>query len=93
MVTYDSKVVTFLSGCNTIIIQNIVEFSQFVNMLGKIGINAYRPLKDVCNTYPMMLEYNNGKGFALWKTEDYNESKDWFGMEPFVWDDIRKELA
>lgn len=93
MTTYYSKVVTFLSGGNTIVLKNDAEFIEFSKLMLSIGIDANRAIRACVYTYPAMVEFNNGKGFALWSPEDQCKSEEWFGMEPFCWDEIRTELA
>lgn len=94
IVTWDSKLVDFLSNQNTVIIKNEEEFKQFTKRMKTVGLDP-RILKkgmELTNN-ELLVEYNNNKGFTFW---NYNEllsdaiqkSYDWYGIEPLELKDI-----
>lgn len=91
MVTCNSKMVTFLMGDNTIVLQDSLEAVKFANALGKIGLNAADAINKAKGQYPIMLNYVNSIGFLLWSPEEQVMSENYFGIEPYEWLDIEKE--
>lgn len=93
-VTWDSKLVDFLSNQNTVIIKNKEEFKQFTKRMETVGLDP-RVLKismELTNN-ELLVEYNNNKGFTFWNynkllSDAIQESYDWYGIEPLELKDI-----
>lgn len=99
LVTWDSKLVDFLSGYNTVLVekQNI---AKFITKMETVGLDASR-LKSVSDSIgDLLIEYKNDKGFAYWNMLDANnQTKDdlntaikrsiaWYGVEPLKLEEI-----
>ena len=98
VVTWDSKLVDFLSNYNTIIVkQNDIDL--FVNKMWTVGLDARR-LKPQSEIYgDLLIGYDNSKGFTFWNyPNQYNpegtlekaieESIKWYGIEPLKLEQI-----
>lgn len=102
MISWDSKLVTFLSNGNTVKISGIRQFKSFNSLLKKIGLNLFKNDEEdfwrLVNDYKLegtslsfLVEYNNAKGIRVgWKSEE--ESESWFGIEPFTVPEILEEI-
>lgn len=93
LVTWDSKLVDFLSNCNTVIIKNKEEFDKFAAKMKVVGLDPCH-LQSVINIYgELLVEYNNNKGFTFWNcdkmlSDAIEESYKWYGIEPFDLEEI-----
>ena len=90
--TWNSNLVTFLSHENTVIVHP-EELTEFIQLMAKVGLDA-SSLRRVVNREPLIVEYDNSKGFTYWN-EDWvslqqtiNNSVEWFGIEPFTLEEI-----
>lgn len=96
IVTWDSPIVDFLSAGNVIYVENKEEYLWFANKMASIGLDMSRIYK-YDPVFPMIVEYNNGKGFTRWdspsKTLDdtIKECVSWYGCEPIKVSDLMKE--
>ena len=93
-VTWDSKLVNFLSNQNTVIIKNEEEFEQFTKRMNTVGLDPriLKPGMELTNN-ELLVEYNNNKGFTFWNynkllSDAIQESYDWYGIEPLELKDI-----
>lgn len=99
LVTWDSRLVNFLSGDNTVLVekQNI---TKFIKKMETVGLDASR-LKSVSNNIgDLLIEYRNDKGFTYWNMLDVNNptkddlnaaikhSIEWYGIEPLKLEEI-----
>lgn len=93
LVTWDSKLVDFLSNCNTVIIRNRKEFDKFTAKMKVVGLDPYH-LQRAINIYgELLVEYNNSKGFTFWNcdkmlSDAIEDSYKWYGVEPFNLEEI-----
>lgn len=93
LVTWDSKLVDFLSNYNTVIIKNREEFDKFTAKMKMVGLDSYH-LQRAINIYgELLVEYNNNKGFTFWNynkmlSDAVEESYKWYGVEPFNLEEI-----
>lgn len=94
--TWNVPLVTFLSGCNTVLLNGDEEIQAFIQMMSMLGIDA-SVLKKAGHQPGLLVEFNNGKGTTWWNgTPHYptigsaiQASTDWYGIAPFTWDDIK----
>lgn len=107
MVTWNSKLVTVLSGANVIKFTNHNDFEEFKNLMKKIGLDFSRfNFKDLLEAYQydarrhnrpyelghaILVNYSNGHGFQGGMKSE-SEAEDWFGLKPFTWKEIKEEL-
>lgn len=95
--TYNFPLVNFLSGNNTLLIENEKEFNQLysllekINMEGILGGETYSEWIHIakinnCSVKPLILEYKNHKGMSMW--HNLQESKDWYDEDPIKLKDI-----
>ena len=105
--TYQSKLISFLSHGNTILIRNEKEFSELVKKMRSVGIALFssysydtllKYTKDNIERHGyhydmdgVLVEFENGRGAAI-GWKSIEESEDWFGEKPFTWDEITEEL-
>ena len=95
LITYDSKLIHFLSGNNTIITKNKNEYETFCKTMNIVGLSTERLDKIAQQrNYKMVIEYVNGKGFSFWnQTEDLEkaikESTQWYYEQPFNIEEIK----
>lgn len=80
--TWNSNLVIFLSGNNTVIITNPREALVLQQKLANIGLL----LRDFYKGKPIAVEYNNGKGFTFYN--DIQQSIDWYGEEPIKLEEL-----
>lgn len=91
--TWNIPLVTFLSGGNTVILKDKKELEEFINQMALMGIDV-SVLSRADASKGLLVEFNNGKGTTFWnynKTMEQaiEESKKWYEMEPFKWEDIK----
>ena len=91
-VTWDSKLIDFLSDCNTVLVKKS-DIDLFINKMWTVGLDARR-LKTQSEIHgDLLVEYNNSKGFTYWNyPNQYNlegtiekaieESTKWYGIKP-----------
>lgn len=99
LVTWDSRLVDFLSGYNTVLVekQNI---TKFITKMETVGLDAGR-LKSISDSVgDLLIEYRNDKGFTYWNMLDANNpakdnlnaaikrSIEWYGIEPLKLEEI-----
>lgn len=87
LVTWDSKLIDFLSNNNTIIIKNKEEFNKFTKKMETVGLATYRLKTPMEIQGELLVEYNNNKGFTYWNcdkmlSDAIEDSYKWFGIEP-----------
>ena len=95
MRTWNSPLVTFLSGGNTVILKDREEVNEFIRQMEILDIDVSNLLK-APYSLGLLVEYNNGKGVTFWNSrktigEAIQESKAWYEMDPFNWEDIKLE--
>ena len=93
LVTWDSKLVDFLSNCNTVIIRNKEEFDKFAKKMKMVGLDTHHLERGLELHGELLVEYNNNKGFTYWNcgkmlSDAIDESYKWYGVEPFDLKDI-----
>lgn len=91
--TWNSPLVTFLSGGNTVILGNAEEFKEFSKQMEVLGIDV-SALNRVNSRLGLLVEYNNGKGVTYWNYDKpigqaIQESKKWYEMDPYTWEEIK----
>ena len=96
LVTWNSPLVTFLSGCNTVILKDEEEVKEFIDQMKILGIDASY-LNKANPTLGLLVEYNNGKGITYWNSmkpigNAIQDSKEWYGIAPFNWEDLKLNL-
>lgn len=96
MKTYDYKLVEFLSTNNTIAIENLSEFVQFIELTKNLGLygafyNIHKEYKNGWLKCPFYIEYNNGKGATFYKNKQ--ESINWYGCDPINIKELVNELS
>ena len=90
--TWNSNLVTFLAHGNTVIVHP-EELTEFIQLMAKVGLDA-SSLRKVTNREPLIVEYDNSKGFTYWNEarvslqQTINNSVEWFGIEPFTLEEI-----
>lgn len=106
MVDWNSKLVSFLSDNNCVIIRGVKEFISFNSLLKKCGLDLFHDehFYSVCdrvrrycgNDYKLgintlIVEYNNGKGLCLgWNSIE--SAKAWYEQEPYTVKEILEEV-
>ena len=93
LVTWDSKLIDFLSNYNTVIIRNREEFRTFVKLMNKVGLDPHHLERGLDLRGELLVEYNNNKGFTYWNhdkmlSDAIEDSYKWYGVEPFNLEDI-----
>ena len=88
LVTWDSKLIDFLSNCNTVIIRNREEFDKFTKLMNKVGLDPHFLERGLDLEGELLVEYNNNKGFTYWNcdkmlSDAIEDSYKWYGVEPF----------
>ena len=92
MKTYNSKLVTFLSQGNTIMIRSTYELQKLQKILLYIGLEPRKYIEDdIRKNGPIYLEYDNCRGFTYYTNKQ--NSVDWYGMEPFTMEEIIEETS
>ena len=91
--TWNIPLVTFLSGGNTVILKNKEELDEFISQMALMGVDV-SVLSRTDASKGLLVEFNNGKGTTFWnynKTMEQavEESKKWYEMDPFKWEDIK----
>lgn len=91
--TWNIPLVTFLSGGNTVILKDKEELEEFISQMALMGIDV-SVLSRANASKGLLVEFNNGKGTTFWnynKTMEQaiEESKKWYEMDPFKWEDIK----
>lgn len=95
MRTWNSPLVTFLSGGNTVILKDKKEVDEFIRQMEILDIDASSLLRTSCAN-GLLVEYNNGKGVTFWNfrqslEEAIQKSIEWYDDDPFNWEDIKLE--
>lgn len=80
--SWNSNLVTFLSGNNTVLVSNPREMIILQQKLANIGLL----LKDMYKGKPIAIEYENSKGFSFY--DDIQKSVEWYGEDPLKIDDL-----
>ena len=93
LVTWDSKLIDFLSNCNTVIIRNREEFEVFTKLMNKVGLDPHFLKWGMDLQGELLVEYHNNKGFTYWNcdkmlSDAIEDSYDWYGVEPFNLEEI-----
>ena len=91
--TWNSPLVTFLSGSNTVILGDAEEFKEFSKQMEVLGIDV-SALSRANTRLGLLVEYNNGKGVTFWNHNKpiglaIQESKKWYEMDPYTWEEIK----
>ena len=91
--TWNSPLVTFLSGSNTVILGDAEEFKEFSKQMEVLGIDV-SALNRANTRLGLLVEYNNGKGVTFWNHNKpiglaIQESKKWYEMDPYTWEEIK----
>ena len=91
--TWNIPLVTFLSGGNTVILKDKEELEEFISQMALMGIDV-SVLSRANASKGLLVEFDNGKGTTFWnynKTMEQaiEESKKWYEMDPFKWEDIK----
>lgn len=99
LVTWDSRLVDFLSNYNTVLVKK-EDIDKFISKMEKVGLDASRLKERAELIGDLLIEYNNNKGFTYWNMlDDNNPNKDdmksaikrsteWFMIEPFSLEEI-----
>ena len=95
--TWNIPLVTFLSGCNTVLLKDKTEVQEFILQMGAIGIDV-SSLNNANCVFGLLVEFNNGKGIAVWNYKKpiglaIQDSKQWFEIDPFNWEDIKYDMS
>lgn len=107
MNSYQSKLATFISHGNTIILNNDTELNELRERMHSIGITflgdfTFAQLVEnvklnverkhqTCLEDKLIVEFENGKGVSI-GWDSVKESEDWFGEKPYTWDEVKAEL-
>lgn len=91
--TWNSPLVTFLSGGNTVILRSTEEFKEFSKQMEVLGIDV-SSLNRANTRLGLLVEYNNGKGVTFWNHDKpigqaIQESKKWYEIDPYTWEEIK----
>lgn len=91
--TWNIPLVTFLSGGNTVILKNKEELEEFIDQMALMGIDV-STLTRTDASKGLLVEFDNGKGTTFWNYDKtieqaIEESKKWYEMDPFKWEDIK----
>ena len=91
--TWNIPLVTFLGGGNTVILKNKEELEEFISQMALMGIDV-SVLSRADASKGLLVEFNNGKGTTFWNynksmEQAIEESKKWYEMDPFKWEDIK----
>lgn len=91
--TWNSPLVTFLSGCNTVILRSVEEFKEFSKQMEVLGIDV-SSLNRANTRLGLLVEFDNGKGVTVWNHDKpigqaIQTSKDWYGIDPYTWEEIK----
>lgn len=102
MKNYDFNFIDFLSGRNTILVENEKEFNQFKKILMKLNmgqcLGKYRTFNDWQelaiinrrNSNVFLFEFDNLKGLT-W-SDNIEKSEEWYRCKPFKVNDVYLEL-
>ena len=107
MVTWNSKLVTVLSGANVIKFTNHKDFEEYKSLMKSIGLDFSKfKFNDLLNSYQydarrhnrnyalghaILVNYSNSHGFQGGINSE-SEAENWFGEKPFTWQEIKEEL-
>lgn len=107
MVTWNNKLVTFLSAGNSIKFESHEEFERFKSLMRKIGLDFSRYyFEDLvddnefeCNRrnkpctigHALLVSYDNGRGFQFGWSSE-EESQRWYELKPFTWKEVEEEF-
>ena len=91
--TWNSPLVTFLSGGNTVILKDAEEFKEFFKQMEILGIDV-SSLTRTDTSLGLLVEFNNGKGVTFWNHDKpigqaIQESKKWYEIDPYTWEEIK----
>lgn len=91
--TWNSPLVAFLSGSNTVILKDTEEFKEFFKQMEVLGIDV-SSLARTNTSLGLLVEFNNGKGVTFWNHnkpigQAIQESKKWYEIDPYTWEEIK----
>lgn len=91
--TWNSPLVTFLSGSNTVILRDTEEFKEFSKQMEVLGIDV-SSLNRANTRLGLLVEFDNGKGVTIWNHDKpigqaIQESKKWYEIDPYTWEEIK----
>lgn len=96
--TWNSPLVTFLSGGNTVILKSDTELEEFISQMKTLGIDV-SSLRRANSSLGLLVEYDNGKGVTYWNDSRRHPtmgsaiqaSKEWYEIDPYNWEDIKMD--
>ena len=91
--TWNSPLVAFLSGSNTVTLKDTEEFKEFFKRMEVLGIDV-SSLTRTNTSLGLLVEFNNGKGVTFWNHnkpigQAIQESKKWYEIDPYTWEEIK----